>query len=138
MTESPEFARIRQLEAENRELKSDLAHALAEAKRRQPDYPFSQNTATEIVWALGEAYLGVESAIEQWIGHLHDRHELLREIIRVSGLPFIEAAAEWSGLTTRINQALASVPAMATDGWARQKASELTAKGMGKKHGKQT
>lgn len=36
-----------------RRLEADIKHAVAEAKRRVPDYPWQQNTAAEAVWALG-------------------------------------------------------------------------------------
>ena len=41
---------------------SDAEFALAEAKNYCPDYPWTQNTATEAVWALGQSLLGVEAA----------------------------------------------------------------------------
>ncbi len=43
-------------------LSEDIAHAVAEAKKYQPDYPWKDNTASEAVWALGQAYLGVKAA----------------------------------------------------------------------------
>lgn len=57
---------IAHLQARVREMNEDRDHALKEAKRRMPDYPWSQNTASEVVWALGEGYLGVSAAIGSW------------------------------------------------------------------------
>lgn len=48
------------------ELERDHAHALAETKRRVPDYPFTQNTMSECVWALGESLIGTEAALRDW------------------------------------------------------------------------
>jgi hypothetical protein len=48
------------------ELQRDVNHAVSEAKRRVPDYPWDQNTASEAVWALGESLLGVSAACDDW------------------------------------------------------------------------
>lgn len=48
------------------ESRADVDHASAEAKRRQPDFPFTQGTASEAVWALGESLLGTEAANKDW------------------------------------------------------------------------
>lgn len=127
MPEIPESVRISQLEAENADLKADISHAMKEAKRRVPDYPFSQNTASECVWALGQSLLGINAALEEWIGQVYDRHELLREVFRVLNLPHVEASAELKGLSARIVHALALPSARAAESWARKKILELTA-----------
>lgn len=125
MTESSEQARIRQLEAENRELRDDLKHALQEAKRRQPDYPFTQNTASEAVWALGEALLGTESALEDWIGCLYRSHQMLADIRRVTNDDFVTACSEWPGLVSQLDRMLSSVEVKATKAWAEKRDAKL-------------
>jgi hypothetical protein len=45
-----------------RALRSDIQHAQAEAKRREPDYPWSLGTAAEAVWVLGESLAGTRAA----------------------------------------------------------------------------
>jgi hypothetical protein len=61
-------------DAEIAELRDDIEHAVCEAKRREPEYPWDQNTASEAVWALGESLLGTESALKHW----QDENERLR------------------------------------------------------------
>lgn len=51
------------------ELEADIANAVREAKRRDPDYPFTEDTASEAVWALGESLRGTEAANKD----CHDR-----------------------------------------------------------------
>lgn len=51
----------------------DINHAVKEAKRRVPDYPWTLNTASEAVWALGESLSGVKAANK-------DLHKMLAEL----------------------------------------------------------
>lgn len=57
---------LAKLTAENERLKADITHAVKEAKKRDPDYPWTQETASEAVWALGEGKLGIEAACDDW------------------------------------------------------------------------
>jgi hypothetical protein len=63
------LATLDEARRERDELKRDIDHAVAEAKRRVPDYPWDQNTASECVWALGESLLGVTAANDEWQEH---------------------------------------------------------------------
>lgn len=47
-------------------LEADIAHSVKEAKRREPEYPWQLNTASEAVWALGESLLGTRAALQEW------------------------------------------------------------------------
>ena len=49
-----------------KELESDISHAVANAKKYAPDYPWTLNTASEAVWALGEGRNGVIQACDDW------------------------------------------------------------------------
>lgn len=56
------FEKIRQLEAALSAAQEDISHAVREAKRRDPEYPWQLGTASEAVWALGESLLGTQAA----------------------------------------------------------------------------
>lgn len=58
-----------------KELEGDISHAVVEAKRRCPDYPWQLNTASESVWALGESWLGASAAVD----YISKRHVIERE-----------------------------------------------------------
>ncbi len=45
---------------------ADISHAVAEAKKYSPDYPWARDTASEAVWALGTGMQGVSQACEEW------------------------------------------------------------------------
>lgn len=53
---------IAELRAERDGLKADIENAVKCAKEYAPDYPWSDNTASECVWALGEGLRGLEKA----------------------------------------------------------------------------
>lgn len=74
-------AEITRLKKENDELKSDIAHALAEAKKYEPDYPWSLGTASEISWALGQSSLGVLAANDSWQQYAKKLEETIHELI---------------------------------------------------------
>ena len=44
----------------------DVAHAIREAKKYSPSYPWQLNTASEAVWALGQGALGIDAACGDW------------------------------------------------------------------------
>jgi hypothetical protein len=48
-----------------RNMREDIDHALSQAKERLPDYPWSQNTMSEVVWALAGAHEGVSLANDE-------------------------------------------------------------------------
>lgn len=50
------------------DLKHDIDHAYAEAKKWIPDYPWDdkRQTASQAVWACGSGYEGVSKACEDW------------------------------------------------------------------------
>lgn len=45
---------------------ADIANAVKYAKEYCPDYPWKDNTASEVMWALGEGYRGVSQACAEW------------------------------------------------------------------------
>lgn len=49
-------------DAEIERLNSDIAHAVNEGKKYQPDYPWTQNNASEVAWALGQSCMGIRWA----------------------------------------------------------------------------
>ncbi len=51
---------------ERDELRSNVDNAVKCAKEYVPDYPWTLNTASEAVWACGEAYSGVDKACDAW------------------------------------------------------------------------
>ncbi len=58
--------RITRLERENEALRHDIANAVRCAKQYCPDYPWTLHTASEAVWACGEALVGTKAAIGDW------------------------------------------------------------------------
>jgi hypothetical protein len=46
------------------EKEKDINNAVREAKKYQPDYPWTYNTASEAVWACGTAYIGLNQTCE--------------------------------------------------------------------------
>lgn len=72
---------ITNLKKENEDLKSDIAHALTEAKKYDPDYPWSLGTASEISWALGQSSLGVRAANDSWRQYTKKLEETIHELI---------------------------------------------------------
>lgn len=46
---------------------ADIAYAVKHAKEYCPHYPWQLNTASEVMWALGEGYKGVEKACDDWM-----------------------------------------------------------------------
>ena len=74
------------LSLEYHKLRSDVEYAMKEAKLREPDYPWSLNTATEAVWALGESMLGVMAAnkdCHEKIAELEAENCKLREQLKI-------------------------------------------------------
>lgn len=57
-------ADIIKLKAELAEARNDIDNAVRCAKKYQPDYPWKLNTASEAVWACGEAFNGVSKACD--------------------------------------------------------------------------
>lgn len=76
-------AKLDELKQQLADSQRDKEHALNEAKRRCPDYPWSQNTMAEVVWALGESYSGAKAACEDLHKQLADRDRQIEEAIRV-------------------------------------------------------
>lgn len=99
------------------EREADHARALAEAKRRCPDYPWSQNTMSEVVWALGESLLGVQAACDGWRKRDAERERLLaecRDTIRELRASLI-ATHEWTDeIDRRVSALLARLDARET------------------------
>jgi len=54
--------RIRALECRVEDLESDIANAVKYAKEYEPDYPWSEGTASEVSWALGCSLQGTAAA----------------------------------------------------------------------------
>lgn len=49
------------------EMQRDVDHAVREAKRRVPDYPWEGvATASEAVWAIGSSLEGTDAALGDW------------------------------------------------------------------------
>jgi hypothetical protein len=69
-------------------LKSDVAHAYAEAKKYVPDFPWDETrqTASQAVYACGTSYQGVSDACDEWrILFIHfapHSHSALIEMIK--------------------------------------------------------
>jgi len=64
---SEQIDRIAVVEKERDDARSDIANALRNAKEYVPDYPWdsqTDNKASQISWALGEAYKGVRLACD--------------------------------------------------------------------------
>lgn len=75
------------IDAATGELQKDIAHAVNEAMKYQPDYPWERHTASEAVWACGSAFRGVSEANAELQKQLADKdaeverlHERLRGI----------------------------------------------------------
>lgn len=72
-----EVERCSQALAERDQLRDSTDHAVAEAKRRVPDYPWTLNTASEAVWALGESLRAAKAdnaELRVLAGLLEQRH----------------------------------------------------------------
>lgn len=66
------------------ELKLDIANAVKYAKEYAPDYPWKLNTASEVMWTLGEGYKGVCQAnndLHNKIDELTKENLLLRDVL---------------------------------------------------------
>ncbi len=82
------------LEARIREIEDSIAFALKEAKERLPDYPWGNPgpVPAQIVWALGESYRGVLEANK-------DLHERIREL--TEWRPMETAPRDWTRIRLR-------------------------------------
>lgn len=71
------------VESKEAELREDIEHAVAEAKKYQPDYPYTQNTASEAVWALGTSLEGTSRAInEDWLPLVKELKAALEDMVK--------------------------------------------------------
>lgn len=79
------LAEIDALREERDELKRDVTHAVKEAKRREPDYPWELDTASECVLALGEGLAGTRAACGDWHKRCEKLEAALDFYMRVCG-----------------------------------------------------
>ena len=75
------------LESENARLRADLDHAIAQAKKEVPHYPWSDKvTVSEAVWALSGSLQGTMLANEDWRKKNAGLREIVEKLYNQSGL----------------------------------------------------
>jgi hypothetical protein len=64
------------------ELRRDVTHAVSEAKRREPDYPWERDTASEAVWVLGSSLEGTDLANQDCHAEIARLHSIIADLRR--------------------------------------------------------
>lgn len=97
---------------ERDELLRDVKHAVSETKRREPDYPFGEETASECVWCLGEGLLGVTRACDEWTERCQSAERERDDLRDQSVMTIHGLTAERNALSTKLAKAEADAAAM--------------------------